>query len=124
MHRLACFLLVPILFAVAVAPSLYLLQFQVRRAYIERELCVQRDVMAGMRTCHGECQLSKKFRALEQEAAKDFPAERLGFRTAPMLLQAFAVRVPSADSSDRCFPPFIAGEEHGFHSPAEPVPWC
>lgn len=124
MRRAVGFLLAMILFTGAVAPSLYLLQFQLRRAYIEDELCVQRDVMAGMRTCHGECHLSKKFKALEQEAAKGFPAERFEYHTVPMMLQASATRVPLACSSDRWFPPFIADEERGFHQPAEPVPWC
>ncbi len=73
--------LLALLFAAVMnAPSLYLLQFTVHKAYVERELCVQRDVMEDMRTCHGECQLTKKFRALEEESNSRFPADRLEIR--------------------------------------------
>lgn len=77
--------LVTLLFAVVLfAPSLFLLQFQMRRAYIERELCVQREVIAEMRTCHGECQLSKRFRALEHHAEQEFPMKRIESRFEPL----------------------------------------
>ena len=71
-------------------PTLVLLHFQVDRARIERELCVQRDLMEGMRTCHGECQLSKRFKALEEESEKEFPAERLRARYEPMVILSAA----------------------------------
>jgi len=77
---------VGLLFAVMLlAPSIVLLQFQVDRARIERELCVQRDLIEGMRTCHGECQLSKRFKALEAEAEAGFPAERVQVRYEPVV---------------------------------------
>lgn len=63
--------------ALVAAPGVLYMEFQARRAYIERELCVQRDVMEGMRTCHGDCYFSKQYRALEQEAEKGFPTERM-----------------------------------------------
>ncbi|MDX9752197.1 MAG: hypothetical protein RBT71_14045 [Flavobacteriales bacterium] len=63
--------------AVVAAPGVLFVRFEARRGYIERELCVQRDVMEGMRTCHGECVLAKQYKALEHEAEEGFPVERM-----------------------------------------------
>lgn len=110
--------------AVLNAPSLYLLQFSVRKAYIERELCVQREQMEGMRTCHGECHLSKKFRALEQEAEAGFPTDRLEIRHEPMVPHRVSVptfvRVPVLHD----FPTWVSPISQGHTAVAEPVPWC
>lgn len=73
-----------VLGAVHLAPLAVLVQFHVDRAHIERELCVQREVMAEMRTCHGECQLSKRFRALERSAEQEFPMKRIESRFEPV----------------------------------------
>jgi hypothetical protein len=109
--------------AVLNGPSLYLLQFTVRKAYIERELCVQRDVMEGMRTCHGECQLSKKFRALEEQADASFPAERLQIRTEPMMPFELANRDLLRASSPLFFRAVFVGTSAGHLEVCEPVPW-
>lgn len=85
MRRLLAVLLAPLFAAVVLAPSLTLLDFTLRRASIARELCVQRDLAEDMRTCHGDCQLSKRLKALEQEASEGFPAGRLQFREDPMV---------------------------------------
>lgn len=85
MNRILSSVLGVLFVAAVIAPSLVLLQFQVDRARIERELCVQRDLMEGMRTCHGECQLSKRFKALEAEAEAGFPAERVQVRYEPVV---------------------------------------
>lgn len=113
-----------VLGAVHLAPLAVLVQFHVDRARIEQELCVQREVMAEMRTCHGECQLSKRFKALERSAEQEFPMKRIDSRFEP--------QVPLATDH-----PWI---EHGpfevFHRDviarpidrtvptAEPVPWA
>jgi hypothetical protein len=79
--------LVALLFSVVLcAPSLMVWQFQMHRAYIEQELCVQRAVMAEMRTCHGECHITKRFKALEHEADAGFPGERIQVRHEPVVL--------------------------------------
>lgn len=70
--------------AAVMAPSIVLLQFELDRARIERELCVQRELMEGMRTCHGECQLSKRLNSLEQEAEAGFPTERVQVKYEPI----------------------------------------
>lgn len=106
-----------------VAPSLCVLQFQMRRAYVERELCVQRDVVESMRTCHGECHLSKQLKALEQEAASGFPADQLQFRTEP----AVALQVLSAGfvpvAIHRAFPRSVERIRAGHVDSADHVPW-
>lgn len=71
--------------AVLLAPSLVLLQFKVDQSRIARELCVQRDLMEDMRSCHGECQLSKRFKALEEESLVGFPSERVQVRYEPVV---------------------------------------
>lgn len=111
------------LFAVVLlAPTLVLLQFQVDRARIERELCVQRDLMEDMRTCHGECQLSKRFKALEAEAEAGFPAERVQVRYEPVVdvLPSYAPRVVTLSDRDLPDPVFQLAE--GFSSSVEHVP--
>ncbi|MBK9176496.1 MAG: hypothetical protein IPM46_09185 [Flavobacteriales bacterium] len=110
--------------AVMLAPSLYLLEFHLHRAYIERELCVQRDVVESMRTCHGECQLSKRFKTLEQEAAKGFPAERLEFRSDPMVDGSANPQCPIAPDADRFFMEPLAALDAGHAGSLEPVPWA
>lgn len=78
--------LIALVFAAALlAPSGVLLQFKLDQARIAKELCVQRELMEEMRTCHGECQLSKRFKALEQDAEAGFPAERIQIRYEPVV---------------------------------------
>ncbi|MBK8227853.1 MAG: hypothetical protein IPK70_11855 [Flavobacteriales bacterium] len=117
------FVLLFAILAGMVAPSLFVLHFQLHRAYIERELCVQRDVAMGMRTCHGQCQLSKRLKALEQEAAQGFPAERIDFRTEPAV-DGFSVPVLIANSAQpRRFAHVEDGLLNGFRAQSDPVPW-
>lgn len=117
--------LLALLFAAVLnAPSLYLVQFTLRRAYIERELCVQREQMEGMRTCHGECQLSKKFRALEEEAEAGFPSDRLEIRNEPMLEQRTHVPLFIRAGFQQYFPMWVSPISAGHTAVSEPVPWC
>ena len=109
---------------VHLAPLAVLIQFHVDRAYFERELCVQREVMAEMRTCHGECQLSKRFRALEQQASDEFPMERIEtlFDPKTPIPEELNVMAPSAG---RTHPPVLVEFplDREVYT-AEPVPWC
>lgn len=115
--------LVTLLFAVVLfAPSLFLLQFQMRRAYIERELCVQREVIAEMRTCHGECHLMKQFAALEQEADAGFPAERLQVREDPTIAFDLVVRPCVRPFAERHFPDVVAAVFMGHARVVDHVP--
>lgn len=123
MRVLAPFL--AIVFAlVTQVPSLYVLQFQLRKAYIQRELCVQRDVMEDMRTCHGECQLSKKFKALEEEAQKGFPHDRLEVRHDPLIDDAILPLFRVVQVVERTFPEIAMRGLFGYRSTSDPVPWC
>lgn len=67
------------------APSMVLLQFKIDQQRIAKELCVQRELIEGMRSCHGECQLTKRFKALEQEAEAGFPAQSMQVRYEPVV---------------------------------------
>lgn len=108
---------------VLLAPSIVLLQFKVDQARIARELCVQRELMEGMRTCHGECQLSKRLMALEEEAEAGFPADRVKVRLEPVVdfLPAAKMSITAyAELAPSCFAyRLLAGHGHI----AEPVPW-
>ena len=105
------------------APLMVLLQFHVDRAYIERELCVQRDVVEAMRTCHGECQLSKRFRMLEQQAEKEFPADRIATRFEPKVpvVADASVAAPAVLTIDH--PSLVARITDRSLPVEEPVPW-
>lgn len=106
-----------------VAPSLFVLHFQLRRDYIERELCMQREVAAEMRTCHGQCHLSKQLKALEREAAQGFPAEQIDFRT-EWAVDAFSAPVVITYRSEpRRFACVAVGLLNGFRAQSDPVPW-
>lgn len=124
MRRLLAIILAPLFAAVMLAPSLTLLDFTLRRASIARELCVQRGLAEDMRTCHGECQLSKRLNALEQEASKGFPAERLQFREDPMVAISTMPRarlpfVPIKRTTDRA-----ARLPEGHEQSLDHVPWA
>jgi hypothetical protein len=108
--------------AMLLAPSLVLLQFQVDRARIERELCVQRDLIEGMRTCHGECQLSKRFQALEAQAEAGFPTERVQVRYEPVVDPDPLPRVIIVSSEYRVMPEPVFRLAEGFGKRVEHVP--
>jgi len=86
------------------APALVLVEFHADRERIARELCVQREVMEEMRTCHGECQLSKRLRALEHEADTPFPMERIELRFEPLVPLDGALTMDLPIASTRAFP--------------------
>ncbi len=123
MRFLAPFL--AIVFALVIqVPSLYVLQFQLRKAYIERELCVQRNVMEDMRTCHGECHLSKKFKALEEEAQQGFPYDGLEVRQDPIIEHAILPLFRIRTGEERTFPSMVTHRLFGHPTGSDPVPWC
>ncbi|MBX2974327.1 MAG: hypothetical protein KF797_14615 [Flavobacteriales bacterium] len=123
MRRTSASLLLLVLGAVHLAPLFVLVQFHMDRAHIERELCVQREVMADMRTCHGECQLSKRFRVLEQKAAKNFPTERIESRFEPKApLAESHLWLPNGPFEVRRPDLVLLPLERAIPA-AEPVPW-
>lgn len=68
MRGVAAFFLIHFL-AVTFAPGWIVADFLVERSRIEQELCVQRMVPDDLRTCHGECQLSKRLKDMDQREA-------------------------------------------------------
>jgi len=112
-----------LLFAVVLlAPSLVLLQFKVDQSRIARELCVQRDLMEDMRSCHGECQLSKRFKALEEESQAGFPSERVQVRYEPVVDFASVPKAIIAQVSDLLLPEPVFLLSDGFGAGVEHVP--
>ncbi|MBL7945545.1 MAG: hypothetical protein JNN32_05730 [Flavobacteriales bacterium] len=124
MRRFFAASVIVVLGLVHLAPLAVLIQFHVDRAYIERELCVQREVMAEMRTCHGECQLSKRFRALEQQANDEFPMERLETRFDPRTPLPENVQVVAPRAERMHHPVLVEFPIDQEVNTAEPVPWC
>jgi hypothetical protein len=108
--------------AVMLAPAVILVEFHLNRAKIERELCVQRDVVEAMRTCHGECQLSKRFKALEQEAEAGFPVERIQTRYEPQIPFANENASIVLVDADRAFPTLTHRLLQGVATSLEHVP--
>jgi len=112
-----------LLFAVVLlAPSLVLLQFKVDQARIAAELCVQRDLMEDMRSCHGECQLTKRFKALEEESQAGFPSERVQVRYEPVVDFAPVPKPIIAQVTDLLLPDPVFHLSDGFGACVEHVP--
>ncbi len=114
---------VTLLFVVVLlAPSLVLLEFKMDQARIARELCVQRDLVGEMRSCHGECQLSKRFKALEEESQAGFPTERVQVRYEPVVDFAPAPKPVIAQVTDLVLPDPVLHLSDGFGARVEHVP--
>lgn len=99
-----------------------IIHFQLERDRIIRELCVQRSLPEGMRTCHGQCHLKKR---LQAEAPQHVPAPpRLELRIEPAI--PFHARAEGSirEARTRSFEPERAVRmSAGYPFTAEPVPW-
>ncbi|MCB0763953.1 MAG: hypothetical protein KDB84_04550 [Flavobacteriales bacterium] len=104
------------------APFAVLIDFQVHKAQIEKELCVQRDVMDSMRTCHGECQLSLRFKSLEREAQSSFPVERISVRLEPLVPIGGKTFAFIRNASPREFPRVVEHPVPGVIATPDQVP--
>lgn len=122
MFRASGVLVLCLFTAMLLAPMAVLLEFHVHRAQIEKELCVQRDVVEAMRTCHGECQLSKRFKALEQRSTAEFPMDRIQVRLEPQVPIGQAKPVLLLPCSERIFPSVNAAIRTGFFRSDDHVP--
>lgn len=104
-------------------PALLVTAFFMERSRIERELCVQRERAADMRTCHGECHLMKQLKAAEVDGADQTPPQ-LPQRTQPEWFNGTALRLPETSAVDvvRCtnVPVLV----RRLVEPLEHVPWC
>ncbi|MBL7952970.1 MAG: hypothetical protein JNM62_14775 [Flavobacteriales bacterium] len=124
MRRLFACLVLLILGVVHLAPLAVLVQFHVDRAHIEQELCVQREVMAEMRTCHGECQLSKRFKVLERSAEQEFPMKRIESRYEPLVDLTEGDAYFEQGSFVLVYPELIVTPIDRTVPASDPVPWA
>jgi hypothetical protein len=69
--------------AVLFAPAVIVADFWLEKERIEREVCVQRMVDDGERTCHGQCYLMKRLDRMEQRA-HELPQELRSFQLGDM----------------------------------------
>ncbi|MBK9417896.1 MAG: hypothetical protein IPN62_11525 [Flavobacteriales bacterium] len=124
MQRMPVLLVLVVVIAMMVAPTMVLIDFKVDQERIARELCVQRDVVEDMRTCHGDCQLSKRFRALEHQADAPFPMERVELRFEPQVPLGSAVLLVPTSATDRDLPAYAAAVLHRALPVPDGVPWA
>jgi len=105
-------------------PGLVVVDFLMDRERIMQELCVQRIVPDEMRTCHGDCYLSRQLKNLDQREQ--------GFPVALRAMKPFDA-VPAMASG--CFAIVAVNRILSWVSPAfspltghlppcDPVPWC
>ena len=113
-----------VLLAHLLVPACIVVDFLVDQDRIAHELCVQRLVPDDMRTCHGDCYLSKKL--------KDVDARE---RDLPVAFRALKLddAIPQQTTLRTIFSPTMTGPawldtEHallpGSVPVSEPVPWC
>ncbi len=123
MRIFSAFLLIHFLVA-TMAPAWIVADFLVERACIERELCVQRMVPDGQRTCHGECQLMKRLEKSEHQE-QNLPAELRAFRISEMILEEgpLAMVIPVAER-EMAWAVLSEVPQDGFPRRLAPVPWC
>ena len=124
MQRLPVLLVMATVIAMMMAPTMVLLGFKLDQERIARELCVQREVVDEMRTCHGECQLSKRFRALEHQADAPFPMERVELRFEPQVPLGSAVLLVPPSATDRDLPAYTAAVLYRPLLVPDGVPWA
>ncbi|MCO6483239.1 MAG: hypothetical protein J5I62_10650 [Flavobacteriales bacterium] len=110
--------------AVTFAPGWIVADFMMERSRVERELCVQRMVPDGQRTCHGECQLAKRLatsKAQEHNLPDQIRSLRIG-DTLPVE-EPLALSVPESGPTQLGVE--MAGSIlAGYPWPVTTVPWC
>ncbi|MBK6777777.1 MAG: hypothetical protein IPG74_18730 [Flavobacteriales bacterium] len=104
------------------APALIIADFIVDRERIERELCVQRERAADVRTCHGECHMVKQLRAAEEAAAQHAPPA-LPMKVQPEWFVDRADEPVFGEGIDLHWPRIVQAVPAGERAAAEPVPW-
>ena len=110
--------------ATTMVPAWITLDFLVERDRIQRELCVQRMVPDGQRTCHGECQLMKRLEK-SGERERNLPMELRAFRIGDMITHdgRLALVVPM-DKGKQVWAVLSEEPREGHSRPHAPVPWC
>lgn len=109
--------------AVLLAPFAITLDFLLQRDRIARELCVQRAVPEGERTCHGQCCLKKQLLTEETTPTSPSTPPVLPQKIHPELL-ALAVKPVNDVHVGTLAWAFITPRPLAAdRDPAEPVPW-
>jgi hypothetical protein len=122
--RAAAIILLAGFLAVLLAPAFVVADFWIERGHIEQELCVQRMVVDGQRTCHGECYLMKQLRKTEQRE-KGLPTELRAYRLDDMAADRITIAAPqAADAAPMTWPILMEMARAGHPSALDPVPWC
>lgn len=123
MRGISPFLLLHFL-AVTLAPAWIVADFMMERDRIARELCVQRAVPDGQRSCHGECCLMKRLEK-SGEREQNLPTELRALRIGDMITDhgASALVIPP-DGAELAWATLIEEPREGHPRPHAPVPWC
>ncbi len=109
--------------AITVAPAWITLDFLVERDRIEKDLCVQRMVADGQRTCHGECYLMKRLEKSEGRE-QNLPNELRAFRIGDMIaLEVEGASVIATEIDKPNWARFELAPLTGHTRPLAPVPW-
>ena len=110
--------------AITVAPAWIMLDFLVERDRIERELCVQRLVPDGQRTCHGQCFLMKRLQK-SGERERNLPMELRAVRIGDMIRDDGQVVLVVPQKRDKEIWAMLSEEvKKGHPRRLAPVPWC
>lgn len=123
MRAISAFLLLHFL-AVTVAPAWIVGEFLLERTRIEKELCVQRMVAEGQRTCHGECQLMKRLEH-SNDKAHNLPTELQSLRLGEFIIgeEQLPLVLPPV-GGDHLWSSMSEDVLEGHSRPRAPVPWC
>ncbi|HMN06502.1 MAG TPA: hypothetical protein PKD45_12315 [Flavobacteriales bacterium] len=109
--------------AITFAPGWIMADFLLERNRIARELCVQRMVPEDLRTCHGECQLSKRLAALDDQERK-LPEMINAFRIDNMIADGGSPELAAPEEeAEPAWPQTADGTLQGHVLTMVPVPW-
>jgi hypothetical protein len=109
--------------ALLLVPACIVADFVIERDHIVQDLCVQRMVSDGQRTCHGDCYLMKKLGRSEQRE-KGLPAELRELRVDEAVLGATRMAPVHAPPIILPAPRVQAALSDGCVPAPDPVPWC
>ena len=110
--------------AITVAPAWITLDFVVERDRIERELCVQRSVPEGQRTCHGQCFLMKRLQK-SGERERNLPMELRAVRIGDMITNDGQLVLVVPQKRDKEIWAMLSEDvKEGHPRRLAPVPWC
>ncbi|MBL0043747.1 MAG: hypothetical protein IPP33_04820 [Flavobacteriales bacterium] len=122
--RFTAHVLLLALLASVFAPAIIVGEFLVDRDRITRELCVQRLVPEEMRTCHGNCYLSKTLRKVDQQE-RTLPDELRSMRLPEVVITGYPLQLSASgfQCSLTAIPEQCATCD-GWAFASDPVPWC